>query len=212
VAHNVRYFRFVPPDRWDLKCSPPEKPCYQRSHYVLQVVANGRIVVAMLGNFSADVADKGEKCRPWLMLGGTRWPLPVAKNSTSGGRMALLSPEEEPGSDRITNQLMFVPPFPPGGESSGQRFKKILFHYGLARWFPLKLGKSMFRDAQCSVDTCTTTLGQKQTTDADAIFYHGMFTHSGHPRTPKQVQALKRLYSQGCTKGHDRVVSSDSSS
>jgi len=146
------------------------------------------------------------------MLGGTRWPLPVAKNSTSGRRMALLSPEEEPGSDRITNQLMFVPPFPPGGESSGQRFKKMLFHYGLARWFPLKLGKSMFRDAQCSVDTCTTTLGQKQTTDADAIFYHGMFTHSGHPRTPKQVQALKRLYSQGCTKGHDRVVSSDSSS
>jgi hypothetical protein len=126
--------------------------------------------------------------------------------------MALLSPEEESGSDRITNQLMFVSHFPSAGESSGQRFKKILFHYGLGSWFPLKSGKSMFRDAQCSVDTFTTTLDQKQTTDTDAINYHGMSTHSGHPRTPKQVQALKRLYSQECTKGQDRVVSPDSSS
>jgi hypothetical protein len=212
VAHDVRYFRFLPPERWDLKCSPPEKPCYQRRHYALQVVANRKSVVARVGNFSEDVADEGEKRRPWYMSGGTRRPLPAAKSPTSGRRMTLFWPEEDPGSDRITNQLMFVPPSPSAGESSAQRLKKILFYCGLGSWFPLTPGRDMFRDARCPVDACTITLDQTQTADADAIVYHGMFAHPGHPRPPKQVQALKSLYSQGCTKCHNRVVSPDSSS
>ena len=211
VAHDVRYFRFLPPERWDVKCNPPEKPCYHRRHYVLQVVANGKIVVARVDKFSEDVADESEKCRPWYMFWGTRWPLPAEKSPKSGRRMALLWPEEDPGSDRITNQLMFVPPSSSAGESSGQRLKKILPYYGLGSWFPLTPGREMFRDARCPVDTCTITLDKTQTADADAIVYHDRFIHPSHPRPPKQVQALKRLYSQGCTKGHDRVVSPDSS-
>jgi glycoprotein 3-alpha-L-fucosyltransferase len=141
------------------------------------------------------------------MSGGTRRPLPAAKSPKSGRRMALLWPEEDPGSDRITNQLMFVPPSSSAGESSVQRLKKILFYYGLGRWFPLKLGRDMFRDARCPVDACTITLDQKQTADVDAILYYEHFTHPSHPRPPNQVRSLHLLYSRSSTESCDRVVS-----
>ena len=95
-------------ERWDLKCSPPENPCYQRRHIVLQVVANRRTVVAIVGNFNEDVADEGENFRPWYMSGKHDGPY----RRRSELRMALLWSEEDPGSDRITNQVMFVPPSP----------------------------------------------------------------------------------------------------
>ena len=182
VAHDVRYFRFLPPEGWDLKCSPPEKPCYQRRHCVLQVAANGKSVVATVGKFRDYVAVEGEKCRPWYILWRTRWPLPAAKSCKSGLRIALLWSEEDPGSDRIMNQLMFVPPSSSVGESNGQRLKKILFYYVLGSWFPLTPGKDMFRDVRYPVGTCTITLDQTQTTDADVILYYGRFTHLGHSR------------------------------
>ena len=153
-----------------------------------------------------------EDCRPWYMSGGTRRPLPAVKSPKSGRRMALLWPEEDPGSDRITNQLMFVPPSSSAGESNGQRLKKILMYYGLGSWFHLKPGRDMFRKARCPVDTCTITLDQKQTADADAILYHDRFAHPGHPRPPKQVRRSSLLYSRGSTERHDRAVSPASSS
>ena len=156
---------------------------------VLQVVANGKSVVARVGN----IADENEKCLPWYMTVGTQWPLPAAKNPTSGRRMALLWPEEDPGSDRIMNQLMFVPPSLSTGESSSQRLKKILMYYGLGSWFRLKPGRDMFRDARCPVDTCNITLDQKQTADADAIVYHQFFELPHHRRPPQQVRNFQLL-------------------
>jgi len=161
---------------------------------VLQVVANCKSVVARVGNFKEDVADEGEKCRPWYVFGGTQWPLPAAKSPKSGRRMAVLWPEEDPGSDRITNQLMFVPPSLSTVKSSSQKLKKILMYYGLGSWFPLKPGRIMFREARCPVDTCTLTLDQGQTADADAIVYHHRFARPYHPRPPRQVRILHLLY------------------
>jgi len=162
---------------------------------VLQVVVNARtVVVTKVSNVSEDVTDEGNKRRPWYMSGGTRWPLPAVKSPKSGRRMALLWPEEDPGSDRITNQLMFVPPSPSAGDLSGQMIKKILFYYGLGRYIPLKPGRDMFRDARCPVDTCTITLDQRQKIDADAIVYFGRFAHPGHSRPPRQVRGLRLPY------------------
>jgi len=162
---------------------------------VLQFVADeGTVVATKFSNVSEDVADEDETCRPWYMSGGTRWPLPAAKSPKSGRRMALLWPEEDAGSDRITNQLMFVPPSPSADESSGHRLKKLLFYYGLGRWFPLKPGREMFRDARCPVDTCTITLNQTQTADADAIVYYNRLAQPDHPRPPRQVRGLHLLY------------------
>ena len=164
-------------------------------HTVLQFVTNETtVVVTDFSNVSEDVADEDEKCRPWYLSGGTRRPLPAAKSPKSGRRMALLWPEEDPGSDRITNQLMFIPPSPSTGESSGQKLKKILFYYGLGRWFPLKPGRDMFTDARCPVDTCNITLDQNQTADADAIVYHNRLAQPDHPRPLRQVRGRHLLY------------------
>jgi glycoprotein 3-alpha-L-fucosyltransferase len=175
---------------------------------VLQAVANVRAVVATrVSNGSENVTDEDERGRPWYMSGGTLRPSPAATSPKSGRRMAVLWTEEDPGSDRITNQLMFVPPFPSASDLSGQRLKKILMYYGLGSWFPLKPGRYMFRDARCPVDTCTITLDQKQTTDAEAIVYHHRFAHPRRPRPPRQVRRLQLPYSRFSTECHDRLVS-----
>ena len=174
---------------------------------MLQVVAYGKSVAARVGKFSEDVADEDENCRPWYLFGGTRWPLPAAKSSKSGRRMALLWPEEDPGSDRIMNQLMFVPPSSSAGVSSGQKLKMILFYYGLGRWIPLKPGRVMFTEARCPVDTCNITLDKNQTTDADAIVYHNRLAQPDHSRPPRQVRSLHLLYWRGYTESRDQLVS-----
>jgi len=161
---------------------------------VLQVVTDNVTVVATkFSKVSENVTDEDEKGLPWFMSGGKRRPISAAKSPKSGRRMALLWPEDAPGSDRITNQLMFFPPSWSAGESSGQRLKKILLYYGLGSWFPIKPGRDMFRDARCPVDTCSITLDQKKTTEADAIVYHQRFAQPDHPRPPRQVRALHLL-------------------
>jgi len=158
-------------------------------------------------NVSENVTDENEKIRPWYMSGGTQWPLPAAKSPKSGSRMALVWPEEDPGSDRITNQLMFVPPSSSAGDLVGQRLKKILFYYGLGRHIRLKPGRDLFREARCPVDTCNITLDQKQTADADAIVYYGGFAYPDHSRPARQVRSLYLLYLRGSTEYRDRVLS-----
>ena len=162
---------------------------------MLQAVANEGIVVGTkVSSVCEDVTYEDENCRPWYMSGGTQWPLPAARSPKSGRRMALLWPEEAPGSDRITNQLMFVPPSSPAEGLSGQRLKTILFYYGLGRHIRLTPGRDMFRDARCPVDTCTITLNQTQTADADAIVYYGGFAYPDDSRPPRQVRGLHLLY------------------
>ena len=174
---------------------------------MLQAVPNLSTVVATrISNVNENVADEDETFRPWYMSGGTQFPFPATKSPKSGRRMALLWPEEDPGSDRITNQLMFVPPSPPASDISVQKLKNILFYYGLGRWFPLKPGRDMFREARCPVDTCSITLDQKKSTDADAIVYNDRFAHPRHPRPPRQVRVLQLLYTQGSTESPDRLV------
>ena len=175
---------------------------------MLQAVPDFGIVVATRWRkVSENETEEDENVRPWYMSGGTRWPLPAAKSPKSGSRMALLWPEEDPSSDRITNQLMFVPPSSSAGDSSGQKLKKILFYYGLGSWFHLKPGRDMFRAARCPVDTCYITLDQKQTTDADAIIYHHSFAQPRHPRPPRQVRSFYLLRTRSSNESHDRLLS-----
>lgn len=143
------------------------------------------------------------------MSGGTRWPLPAAKSRKSGRRIAALWPHEDPGSDRISNQLMFVPPTSSAGESNGQRLKKILIYNGLGSWAPLKPGRDVFTQSRCPVDTCTITSEKAQAADADAILYKDHFVNPGHPRPPRQVRGFHILYWRGSTGSRDRVVSPD---
>ncbi|KAJ4444225.1 hypothetical protein ANN_06016 [Periplaneta americana] len=119
-------------------------------------------------------------------VGGTRWPLSAARSRKTGRRIARLWPHEDPGSDRITNQLMFIPPASSTGESGPHKLKKILIYNGLGSWAPLKPGRDVFTQARCPVDTCTVTSNKAEAADADAILYKDHFVNPGHPRPPRQ--------------------------
>lgn len=56
--------------------------------------------------------DDEKVSRPWYMSGGARRPEPAKRSADNGRRIAKLWPQEDPGSDRITDQLMYLPPEP----------------------------------------------------------------------------------------------------
>jgi hypothetical protein len=188
VALDVRYFRFIPPERWDLKCSPHEMPCFQHHRNVLQVVASRRSVVDTFSNFSEDVADEGEIVGPNTCLGdqdGLYRRRKFLKLDVvwlwSGLRKTLVQIETR------TNSCSFH--LPRLRQVKWSETQKDTFYCGLGSWFPLTPGRDMFREARCPLYACTITLDTTQTADADAILNHGMFLHPGHPRPPKEVQA-----------------------
>jgi hypothetical protein len=152
------------------------------------------VAATSISNDRENIPLGEEEGRMWFMSGGTRWPLPAAKSRKSGRRIAALWPHEDPGSDRITNQLMFVPPSSSAGESNGQRLKKILIYNGLGSWAPLKPGRDVFTQSRCPVDTCTITSEKAQASDADAILYKDHFVNPGHSRPPRQVRGFHILY------------------
>jgi len=64
--------------------------------------------------------------RPWFMAGGERRPV-AARRAKSGRRMAHLWPAEDPSSDRVADQLMFIPPAGKYSDETGK--DKIKFHF-----------------------------------------------------------------------------------
>lgn len=71
--------------------------------------------------------------RPWYFEGGTRYPKPATINKKTKKRIAKLFPTEDPLNDRITNQLMFVPPNYQELKKQ-KRYKTILLYNGLGAW------------------------------------------------------------------------------
>jgi hypothetical protein len=77
--------------------------------------------------------------RPWYFTNGERYPKAARINKKTGKRLAKLTPAEDIRSDRITNQLMFVPPNYEEIRNEG-RLKTILLYNGLGPW-NVKQGK-----------------------------------------------------------------------
>lgn len=77
--------------------------------------------------------DVPSNARPWYFIGGKRMPVETKKSKKTKRRLAKLLPDENRWSDRITNQLMFVPPNYEKYKASGQ-FKTILLYNGLGPW------------------------------------------------------------------------------
>jgi hypothetical protein len=51
------------------------------------------------------------RSHPWYMTGGKKRPVFATRSELTGRRIAQLWPEENPSSDRIVDQLMFIPPY-----------------------------------------------------------------------------------------------------
>ncbi|XP_063241333.1 glycoprotein 3-alpha-L-fucosyltransferase A [Bacillus rossius redtenbacheri] len=121
--------------------------------------------------------------RPWYLSGGSRWPTA----SSPGRRRLKLWPAEDPGSDRITQQLMFVPA---RAEQPEPRLKKILLYNGLGSWSQMEAGRGVFLRSKCPVDTCSITASKAEAGDAAAILFKDHFSNPSHARPPHQVWIL----------------------
>lgn len=77
--------------------------------------------------------DEVSATRPWYFTNGERYPKSARINKKTRRRLAKLIPSEDVRSDRITNQLMFVPPNYEEIKNDG-RMKTILLYNGLGPW------------------------------------------------------------------------------
>ncbi len=71
--------------------------------------------------------------KPWYFSGGKRYPIEAKRKRKTQKRLAKLFPYEDQWTDRITNQLMFVPPNYRDIKMSGN-LKTILLFNGLGPW------------------------------------------------------------------------------
>lgn len=83
--------------------------------------------------------DEMSSSRPWYFTNGERYPKTARINKKTKKRLAKLIPSEDVRGDRITNQLMFVPPNYEEIKNEG-RLKTILLYNGLGPW-NVKQGK-----------------------------------------------------------------------
>ncbi|XP_012276310.1 glycoprotein 3-alpha-L-fucosyltransferase A isoform X2 [Orussus abietinus] len=121
--------------------------------------------------------------RPWYMRDGTRRPYPAAKCRHTGRRLARLWPEEDSYDDRVTNQLMFIPP-DYNRTLAQQRVKKIMVPHGMPEARP---GSDIFIQQSCPVSSCTIIRDNPD--DADLILFKDYVSNVGR-RPPNQVWML----------------------
>lgn len=127
--------------------------------------------------------------KPWFLENGTRYPEPAKISQKTGIRDAKLLPDEDPGNDRILNQLMFVPP---NYESivHSQKIKTILAYNGYISWWKIKKQENVFKKFNCPVNTCRLTNNQEERQTADLVLFHDRYTHTKRRRPSKQLYAL----------------------
>lgn len=128
------------------------------------------------------------RSKPWYLAGGQRYPKSAKKSRKTRKRVAKLLPAEDPWNDRITNQLMFVPPNYDEILESG-KLKTILLYNGFGPW-NIKEGRDVFNKAKCPVNTCRLTAKREQANKADLILYKDYFVPTGIPRPPNQMFML----------------------
>lgn len=85
------------------------------------------------GEIVGSANDEVSSSRPWYFSFGERCPKPARINKKTNKRLAKLIPSEDVRGDRITNQLMFVPPNYEEIKNEG-RLKTILLYNGLGPW------------------------------------------------------------------------------
>lgn len=114
--------------------------------------------------------------RPWYFSNGDKYPNEARVNKKTNRRIAKLFHHED-RRDRITNQLMFVPPNYEEIQASG-KLKTILLYNGLGTW-NVKAGRSVFIQSKCPVDTCTITPNRDSAKTADLILYKDHYIPTG---------------------------------
>lgn len=111
--------------------------------------------------------------KPWFMKGGTLKPDP--KNQVY--QSLPLWPSQDPSSDRIINQLMYIPSDYEEIRRARKQKKIFLFHGRSERAnLGLPLGRAKFLMDSCPVNTCELTIDPQDMESADAIFFKVSFS------------------------------------
>ncbi|XP_017019592.1 glycoprotein 3-alpha-L-fucosyltransferase A [Drosophila kikkawai] len=144
----------------------------------------------------ADRQQESTLAKPWFFKNGEYYPKPAKTYSNRKARKRhapRLLPHQDPHSDRITNQLMYVPHNYEQIKESG-KLKTILLFNGLGPW-NVKKGRDVFLKAKCPVDTCELTANRDLVSTADMILYKDHYIPTGirRPSNSKQVSMLYYL-------------------
>lgn len=124
---------------------------------------------------------------PWYFHDGERRPAPARRTRRNRKRLARIFPSEDAFIDRITNQLMFVPP---DYEPVGAANKTILLYDGLEPWAVASEGTALFQELECPVYTCSITSNRTLAEKADLILFKDKYETIEAPRSSNQVYAL----------------------
>ena len=133
----------------------------------------------VLRTTNSDLVPKVPPSLPWYMKGGTLHPENMRVNSTG------LYPEDNPGKDRITDQLMFLPPVTK--DTAKVKLKKILLWNGLSSWGGVRSGRGEFLAQECPVNTCSITTTRDRAGQADLILFKDHFFLPSFKRPPSQI-------------------------
>ncbi|XP_058058186.1 glycoprotein 3-alpha-L-fucosyltransferase A [Anopheles bellator] len=125
---------------------------------------------------------------PWYFTQGMRYPKAARRNRKTNKRLARLLPSETSRGDRISNQLMFVPPNYETIKRKG-KLKTILVYNGLSPW-NVKAGRDVFLSSKCPVSTCSITAQREKAATADLVLYKDHFIPPSVPRSPYQIYMM----------------------
>jgi hypothetical protein len=133
--------------------------------------------------------------RPWYLSRGAIRPEHGIVNS-SGDRTIELFPEESSGRDRITDQLMFLPPagdIPDNQEDASLPLKKILMWNGVSSWGGVRPGRGEFIKQECPVSTCAIVMDRGQAEQADMVLFKDHFSLPSFKRPLSQIWMIFML-------------------
>lgn len=125
--------------------------------------------------------------KSWYFKKGVKYPTAQSKDK----RILKLYQAEDPHSDRIVNQLMYVPPNYDEIQEAG-KLKVIYVANGLGTW-NVKRGRDEFLKSKCPVDMCFITAARDKATSADLIMYKDRLIPLGLKRNPNQLHLLYML-------------------
>ncbi|XP_074600068.1 glycoprotein 3-alpha-L-fucosyltransferase A-like [Brevipalpus obovatus] len=132
--------------------------------------------------------------RPWFMTNGTLRP--DSRNPIYSKLKLWPDGSNDSFSDRIVNQLMFIPHnYDPNILSELGRMKKILLNFDPSGWGgpPLPAGRTVFLQDQCPVNTCELTFNQRDSLIADAVLFKDFFRNTRKRKLRNQVWILYLL-------------------
>jgi glycoprotein 3-alpha-L-fucosyltransferase len=116
--------------------------------------------------------------------------------NSSGERTISLFPEESSGKDRITDQLMFLPPavdIPDNQEDASLPLKKILMWNGVSSWGGVRPGRGEFIKQECPVSTCAIVTDMGEVDQEDMVLFKDHFNLPSFKRPHWQIWMIFML-------------------